>query len=364
MNDMTELSECIKELQKRFEKYSKSSLKEAHTRRIFIDPMLKALGWDVENPDEVDEEHTTVDGKAVDYALRVDGKVVLLAEAKSLGDPLTDVKAITQVVGYASNEGVDWCVLTNGNTYRVYRSTEKASAPDKLLFEVSIDPTGTEHRPVDQIAEELRRISRKAMENRVLDQFAEQVFSKGKVLKALEKLFHDPPPKLTGMVRTATGDGSIKSSQVKEAIRGLWAEWQETGNSNRFHLSPKGPKVGELENTGIKAAPPKKAHYDISIHRTTQQAKIQHPPVKSLDGTILATSISLFARNHNPPLKYEGMRTAIDVLTACKSQAGDDYDFHYNVDYRRDGIYIERKQGLGYRTLQVEVDTMRAKAGF
>ena len=85
-------------------------------------------------------------------------------------------------------------------------------------------------------------------------------------------------------------------------------------------------------------APPKRAHYDISTHRTTHQAKIQHPPVKSLDGTILATSISLFARNHNPPLKYEGMRTAVDALTASKSPSGDDYDFHYDVDYRRDGI--------------------------
>ena len=364
MNDMTELSECIKELQKRFEKYSKSSLKEAHTRRIFIDPMLKALGWDVENPDEVDEEHTTVDGKAVDYALRVDGKVVLLVEAKSLGDPLTDVKAITQVVGYASNEGVDWCVLTNGNTYRVYRSTEKVSAPEKLLFEVSIDPTGTEYRPVDQIAEDLIRISRKAMESGVLDQFADQVFSRSKVLKALEKLFSDPPAKLIGMVRVAAEDDSIKSGQVKESMRGLWTEWRAIGNSNRFHLSPKGPILGDLENTGIKVFPSERPHNDASTHLTTQRAKVQHPPVKSLDGTILATSISLFARNHNPPLKYEGMRTAIDVLTACKSPAGDDYDFHYDVDYRRDGIYIERKQGLGYRTMQAEVDAMRAKAGF
>src|SRR3990172_9053933 len=97
MNSMDRLSECIKELQARLDKYSKSSLKEAQTRLIFIDPMLKALGWDVSNLDEVDVEHATVDGKAVDYALRINGSVVLLVEAKSLGDPLTDVKAITQV---------------------------------------------------------------------------------------------------------------------------------------------------------------------------------------------------------------------------------------------------------------------------
>ncbi len=140
MDDIAGLSECINVLRERVEKYSNSPLKEAQTRLILIDPMLKALGWDASDPDQVDVEHGTVDGKAVDYALKIDGRVVLLVEAKSLDDPLTDVKATTQVVGYASNEGVDWCVLTNGSTYRVYRSTEKAAAPDKLVYEVCIGP--------------------------------------------------------------------------------------------------------------------------------------------------------------------------------------------------------------------------------
>lgn len=112
MDDIARISECIKQLQNRLEKLSRSSLKEAQTRVIFIDPLLTALGWDVNNPGEVDMEHTTVDGKAVDYALKINNKVVLLVEAKSLDDSLTDVKAITQVVGYASNEGVECGVFS------------------------------------------------------------------------------------------------------------------------------------------------------------------------------------------------------------------------------------------------------------
>jgi len=37
-----------------------------------------------------------------------------LLEAKALDDTLDDVKAITQVVGYAANDGIVWCILTNG----------------------------------------------------------------------------------------------------------------------------------------------------------------------------------------------------------------------------------------------------------
>lgn len=121
--------------------------------------------------------------------------------------------------------------------------------------------------------------------------------------------------------------------------------------------------AGDVKDSGTKATLTDKEQNGVENQKKAPRSKIHHPPVKSSDGTILAASISLFARNHNPPLKYEGMRTAIDVLTACKSLTGDDYGFHYDVDYRKDGIYVERKLGHGYRTLQKEVDAIRKRVG-
>ena len=92
------------------------------------------------DPDEVELEYPTIDGKAVDYALKINKKVDALVEAKALNDPLDDVKSITQIVGYAANDGVEWCVLTNGVKYKIYSSSQKATAPNKLLFEASLDP--------------------------------------------------------------------------------------------------------------------------------------------------------------------------------------------------------------------------------
>ena len=91
---------------------------------------------------------------------------------------------------------------------------------------------------------------------------------------------------------------------------------------------------------------------------------MKHPRPKSPDGRTLARSIRNFALNHNPPLKYKSMRTAIDSLTAGKSPNGSNYDFHYDVDYRREGVYITLKQEPGYRTFPKEVEMMRQKAGF
>lgn len=224
---MKDIVSCIEELRLKLDRHRKEDLKEYPTRTIFVDPLLQALGWDVRDPDEVQLEYPTIDGKSVDYAPKLNRKPVLFIEAKPLNDQLTDVKSITQVVGYAANDGVEWCILTNGFTYKVYRSTEKAEAPDKLLFEVSIDPEESEGRSVPQIAEQFNRFSRDAMARGVLDEIGEQIFTTGKIRKALDKLFRDPPNNLIKIIRSVVSDESIKPVQIKGALQRLWAQSSE-----------------------------------------------------------------------------------------------------------------------------------------
>lgn len=218
---------CIEDLRMKLDKHRKNNLKEYPTRTIFVDPLLQALGWDVRDPDEVELEYPTIDGKSVDYAPKINRKPVLFIEVKPLNDPLTDVKSITQVVGYASNAGVEWCILTNGVTYKVYRSTEKAKAPDKLLFEISLDPKETEGVAIQQVAEQFARFSRDAMAKGLLDEIGEQIFTTGKVRKALDRLFMEPPNTLIKLIRSAVGDDTIKPTQLKKALKRLWAQTSE-----------------------------------------------------------------------------------------------------------------------------------------
>jgi len=212
----------------KLERHKKDDLKEYPTRTIFVDPMLHALGWDVTDPEEVELEYPTIDGKSVDYAPKINRKPVLFIEAKPLNDPLTDVKSITQVVGYAANGGVEWCVLTNGVKYKVYRSTEKAAAPDKLLFEVSLDPKETEATSTQQVAEQFERLSRDAMARGLLDEIGERIFTTGKIRKALDKLFMEPPSRLIRLIRSMVEDDTITPVQVKNALKRIWAQAPET----------------------------------------------------------------------------------------------------------------------------------------
>jgi predicted transport protein len=220
--EMNNIVKCIENLRVQLERHRKEGLKEYPTRTIFIDPLLAALGWDVRDPDEVELEHPTVDGKSVDYAMKLNRKVVLHLEAKQLGDPLEDVKAITQVVGYAANDGIEWCVLTNGVRYKVYKASEKASAPDKLLFEVSIDPNDSDGLSVEELARQFGRLSRESMATGRLDQLGTEIFTTGKVRKALDHLFAENSPSLIRLIRKTMSDPSVTPSQIEQALCRIW----------------------------------------------------------------------------------------------------------------------------------------------
>ena len=227
---MSNIYSCIEDLRRKLERHRKEGLRETPTRTIFIDPLLKCLGWDVTDPDEVHLEYPTIDNKSVDYAPKLNRKPVLFIEAKGLSDQLNDVKAITQVVGYAANAGVEWCILTNGINYKVYKSTEKVEAPDKLLYEVSIDPKDSGGRPLQEVVDLLNRFSKEAMANEVLDEIGEEVFTTGKIRKALDILFLNPPPNLIKIIRSVINDEKIKPKQIEEALKRLWA--QTSGEEN------------------------------------------------------------------------------------------------------------------------------------
>jgi hypothetical protein len=219
---MNKLVQQIETFRAKLDGWRRQGLKETQTRMTVINPLLEALGWDVSDPAEVQSGYSAVDGKEPDYGLNVNGKPVLFVEAKPLADPLNDVKAITQVVGYATNEGIAWCVLTNGIRWRVFRSLEKCPAPEKLMFEVSLDPRDSDALSVAQIAEQMWRFSREEMAKGTLDRLGEQTFTDGKVRKALDKIMRDAPRAILNLIKQQVNDEYLTPQKIKESLSRIW----------------------------------------------------------------------------------------------------------------------------------------------
>ena len=119
---------------------------ETKTRYILIDPVLRALGWDVSSLQDVDVEHFTLERerKKVDYALlSSEQSPLVLVEAKRLNEP-NESKNLSQLLTYCVEAGVRYGVLTDGNHWQMY-DTSMVTKPlaDKRTMYVVV----TSHHP-------------------------------------------------------------------------------------------------------------------------------------------------------------------------------------------------------------------------
>lgn len=114
---------------------------ETRTRRVLIDPLLRVLGWDVEDPDIVGLEYKVGDGFA-DYALLADGQPVAVVEAKKLNESLS-TRDENQVLKYAVSEGIKYMILTNGDEWRMYDVFIQAPTREKLVMQMTISADQT-----------------------------------------------------------------------------------------------------------------------------------------------------------------------------------------------------------------------------
>jgi hypothetical protein len=135
------LEQTIPVLRQKIDKYQrrKDLIGEQNTKAALIDSLLGALGWDVGDPDEVCREYKNKPtDNPVDYALLLLRSPRLLIEAKGFGQKVEDRKWLSQTLGYATVIGVEWCVLTNGDEYRIYNAHAPVDVEKKLFRAVCL----------------------------------------------------------------------------------------------------------------------------------------------------------------------------------------------------------------------------------
>jgi negative regulator of replication initiation len=89
---------------------------EAKTRQAIVLPILRRLGWDIENTEEVIPEYATR-SRNVDFCLCC-GKEKVFLEVKKPAEELG--KHEEQLLRYLLLEAIDLAVLTNGKTWSFY----------------------------------------------------------------------------------------------------------------------------------------------------------------------------------------------------------------------------------------------------
>lgn len=147
MTDTLSAKEKIESLVTRFEdqyhSYKNSEYNETLTRRDFIDPFFKALGWDIDNEsgyaeayrEVIHEDKVKVSGatKAPDYSFRlVGGKRLFFVEAKKPSVSVKeDIQPAYQVRRYGWSAKLPISIITDFEEFAIYDCTKKPNPTDK-----------------------------------------------------------------------------------------------------------------------------------------------------------------------------------------------------------------------------------------
>jgi hypothetical protein len=105
---------------------------EADTVTIIKDMLADVFGYDKYS--DVTSEHA-IRGTYCDLAIKIDGQLATLIEVKAIGLDLKDPH-VKQAIDYAANQGVDWVLLTNGVTWRVYHLIFAKPISQELVLEI------------------------------------------------------------------------------------------------------------------------------------------------------------------------------------------------------------------------------------
>ena len=147
---MKSLSEALTECARKVEAFQgrSRSLNEANTKASLIEVVLRGLGWDVSDPDEVDREYRHKSRhKPTDYPLVIADRPeqpYAVVEAKALGTDLTNLEVVSQALGYATDTGAECAVITDGNEWHVFYAHGTVPGQDCLYRAVRINEAGRE----------------------------------------------------------------------------------------------------------------------------------------------------------------------------------------------------------------------------
>ena len=215
-----------------------AGVNEEDTKRVLITPLLQALDWDVLDLDEVRNEYRTKpQDNPVDYAMFLRRSPCLFFEAKALGQAVNDRRWIGQNVGYASVAGVDWCVLTNGDEYRLYNAHAPVDADEKLFRAVKLSDESAH----DHTVETLALLSKAQMQDKQIDALWAAHFVDRRVKAALEALLAGDDALVRLLVRGAGGGltpTDVRQSLARADVRVTFPQAPRPGSPTAARAAP------------------------------------------------------------------------------------------------------------------------------
>ena len=180
------VAELVEKYKKVLDEGNVGKYNEEMTKKDFILPLFRCLGWDIENSNEVTAEEK-ISKKRVDYSFRINGIPKFFLEAKSLKEQLDkdNYKFYRQAVEYSWYKGCTWAVLTDFEHMRILNAEVKSTNPLQSQFR------WIDYNEYLTRFEELWLLSRESFEQGLLDKEADRLLKRTKKQKVDQQLLVD-----------------------------------------------------------------------------------------------------------------------------------------------------------------------------
>lgn len=214
MNNMNEALNLIVERIKKFRSlYEKN---EQAVRDQIVNPILRNLEWNPENPEEVQPNISTEEG-VPDYSLFKNGKRILFVETKKLSVDVEQKEIIRQLAKYSFSEGTKYGVLTNGAVWILIRSFEEGTT----LAERIVWKTDLENEELIAVCRKITTISKKNIEQ------IEVLVKKVQILDEIWKSLLDEPeemikglmPVVRSLINQGYPDYQFEETEIEDLLK-------------------------------------------------------------------------------------------------------------------------------------------------
>lgn len=312
---------------------------EEETKLKLINPFLKILGYDVEEPgilvSEDIADFRNKKGKRVDYTAYKENKPVLLIEAKYHKNELShSTEQLDFYFGTKVTEGCHLGLLTNGIEYRFFSDLDDDNKLDKEPFFI-FDLRNFKEKDVKI----LQKFTYDSIDVSQIQQMGKKLKDYNKVLEILKEEMSTPSDELTALfVKKASQKRATSTiveefrGHLKEAFKQLTHSTSQSQNTDSKQQITPEPAI--KENINLVASEEKeKQIYTEHDHLKNSSSDITKiytaikKEIMSLEGVELIPKKVLikFVRNKKDLVEFVFQRSKIRVFVNLKYSQINDY---------------------------------------
>lgn len=269
-------------------------LTEEATKTALVMPFISILGYDIFDPTEVVPEFiadfAVKKGEKVDYAVKKDGKIIMLFECKHCGGDL-NVKHAGQLFRYFSVTDARIGVLTNGIVYRFFTDLEAQNKMDDKPF-LEVDMLSLS----DSVIDELKKLTKPAFNVDDLLTAAGDLKYTREIKRLLAEQMENPSDEFVRFCASKVFTGPLTPNRREYFARITKQSFYQLlydGINNRLKSAIAGPVLEEAEGGGdevVVTTEDELEGYHIVkalLRKRVDPARIVHRDTQSYMGILL-----------------------------------------------------------------------------